>query len=395
MLVEQYPVNKRRGAFDLYAVPLLQAAAIIWTFVALFQALTSDYSDFTLFWDSSRAWLLGDDPYLEVPFRPGAGSNLNAPASVLVFVPLAYLPVRAALAVWLALTIGCITLASRMIARAIGHPARWTVVSAVVLVSQTTVSNIRLGQLGGPLLLLITHAWLAERSRRPLRAGPLLGISIYAKPFFGVFLPYLLARRSWRQLSAMTATWLVLTFIGVVTVGVSGYRSWFAVLTGVSWVSHIANASLLGFISRISTIPPPHIPLTPLVVRPDWVWPIWMICALFMTGLAAYCVYRGHRDLDREWAIVLLLSFLLSPLGWNYYVMVAAGPVMATLIGQRRQVRLIGVLGCLLLALPASMLIPHRLTALETMTLGSSYFWGVFLLFVAVGMAKVERVVSR
>ena len=47
---EQSRLTKRRSTFDLYAVPLVNAAAISWTAVALFQALASEYSDFILCW---------------------------------------------------------------------------------------------------------------------------------------------------------------------------------------------------------------------------------------------------------------------------------------------------------------------------------------------------------
>jgi len=379
------PLRSRVRWFDLYGEPLLLILAIVsvvLVFSVVLRPVEISKADFYIFWDAGRAYNLGLDPYFGIPLRPDAAYNLNAPAvTVALFAPLAWLPLPIAFAVWTVAGVLACLLASVWIARAIGAPGRWLLIASVVLTSQATFLALQFGQPIGPLLLVLTAAWTADRSDRPLTAGFLLGIAIYAKPFFGVFIPYLLWRRSWRLLAALTVSGAAMGIVGLMSAGVSAYQSWLMVLRTVSWEAHLANASLLGVVKRLLTRPPLDLHVTPIaLVAAAWIRPLWLMVAAIPVGISVRHLSR-HRRIDNDWAVLVLLALLLSPIGWVYYVPLAAGPLIASFVVAPRSARIVAIVGYLCLCMPLTPMMSATLGVTATITLGCVYSWGVMALW--------------
>jgi hypothetical protein len=169
-----------RSFWNLYGLPLVMVAASIVTIVAVARRPDAGATDFKTFYQSSRQYLAGTDPY--VPFDPNRGPNLNPPWVVAVMAQLGRAPLPVAAGVWWAVSFVCLFAAIALIARAVA-PGHAVAIASSVLVTQAAYANLRLGQVAWPLMLLLTGAWLADRSRRPVLCGVLVGAAAAWKPF--------------------------------------------------------------------------------------------------------------------------------------------------------------------------------------------------------------------
>jgi uncharacterized membrane protein len=347
------------------------------TFVAVATIAGTAPNDFTVFLESARWLRQGTDLY-QRPLRPGPGYNLNPPAAVLLFVPFSFLPDPVALYLWTALAIGAYVLAAYWIAREV-LPRRLVSIAGAIFLSQPAIMSLLLGQIGALLMLLLTAAWIADRKDRLLAAGTLLGIAIGAKPFLLVFVAYALWRRSAAFASGLAAGIAAMVTLGLAVAGVSGFRSWLGAIEQITWSAHVANASLLALLTRTLSVTPEILHATPLVARPDLVQPLWWTSVAIVGATAAVTLLRT-RNRDQAWAILLIASLLVSPLGWVYYATIFVGPLLAVALATTRPAQYFIAAGSACLNVPPTTV--PALGALGVLVFGSIYAWGFLLLFV-------------
>jgi len=377
--------HARPSPWALYAEPILGILAFViavTTFAAVSDIADTSPNDFTVFMESARSLRAGGDLY-GLPHQSGPGYNLNPPAVILLFVPFSFLPDAVGLRVWTALAIAAYLLASRWIARSVA-PGRTASVAAAILLSQPAITSLLLGQIGGVLMLLITASWLADRNERPFLAGALLGVAIGAKPFLVICAAYLVWRRS-RELAAGLVAGIAGTAVaGLIAAGAAGFRSWLAAIGQISWSAHVANASLLGLLTRTLSTTPEILHATPLVERPDLVQPLWWTSVVLVFVIGAWALVRT-RSRAAVWALLLVGSLLVSPLGWVYYGAIFAGPLLAVARDATRAVRFVIAVGYACVLVP-----PLSVTtfgAIGILLFGSIYAWGFLLMFAGVALA--------
>jgi glycosyl transferase family 87 len=297
---------------------------------------------------------------------------------VLLFVPFSFLSDVVALRVWTALSIAFYVLASHWIARAVA-PGRTVSVAAAVLVSQPAIASLLLGQIGAVLMLAVTAAWLADRDDRPLRAGVLLGVAVAAKPFLAVFAGYAVWRRSRAFTYGLAAGFCAALLVGLAAAGIDGYRAWFAALGQISWTAHVANGSLLGLFTRLFGTTPGVLHTTPLAVRPRLIQPLWWASVSLIVVVGIVALART-KDRDRAWAILLIASLLISPLGWVYYAAMFAGPALVAIRCASPAARVAIAAGSVCLFVPPV----GAIDPITNVVFGSIYAWGFLLIFAGV-----------
>jgi hypothetical protein len=360
---------------------------------ALFSVVLRDpvhnRADFYTFWDSARSLRAGIDPYIGHSLRAGAGYNLNPPFVLLLFVPFSWFPLVSAFVLWTVVSLIGYAVSAWAIAREVAPRATVELV-ALVLISQTTFSGLQLGQPVALVMMVLTAAWIADRRASPYTAGVLLGVAMAAKLFLGLFVFYAIGRRSARLVAGIVTGFGAAVAIGLIPAGIAGYQSWFTVLGRVTWAAHLANASLLGFLTRILTIPPSDLRVTPLLIRPDLVQPLWYTSVAIVVGVAAWRAERS-RDIDAVWLMTLVASFLCSPLGWCYYLPLAAGPSARLAFKGSRFAKALIAGGYACFLVPYTILVLHPLGRLATLTLGSVYLWGAALWFAAGALPQTRR----
>ena len=172
-------------------------------------------SDFYYFWDAGANVLSGHAERAYTTHASPAGSlwPLAYPPPLLLLVPpLALLPARISLIVWLGLTGIAYVLTSR-------QPAR------VALASPAVPYNVRWGQTGflTSSILLGGLNWIG---RRPLLSGAVLGCMVI-KPTLAVLIPVaLVAGRRWKAMCAAAASAGAQITLAAIVFGPNIYVAW-------------------------------------------------------------------------------------------------------------------------------------------------------------------------
>ena len=353
----------------------------------------TDAQDFGIFFVSVQHFAEGrslyapQPPRRQPPYHSGQ-LNLNLPHTNLFMLPLALMPPQSALHLWVVASLFVFAWSSWASLRALRWrlpPLAWLAL-AVYLVAWGPAAAFSLTvQLCFLLMGPVTAAWLSARGGRSTSAGAWLGLAAAMKPFLLVFLPFLAMRRDRRALRSFLLVALLVVAAGVAVFGVHAYAEWWAQLSRVSWGSHYMNASLGAVAER----------LLGRSAYGSFGWhPVLrdalLLPALAVVGVISLLAVRrttdGPADVDRAWAVLLLASLLLSPLGWVYYVWIALWPV-AAVIGhtapwrRRRPVDLLlvpGLLGWLWFRKMAAWGQPSPLASL---VFASMYTWALAALW--------------
>ncbi len=271
-------------------------------------------------------------PRRQPPYHSGQ-LNLNLPHTNLFMLPLALLSAETALHVWIVASLvvfGWSTWASVRALRWRLTPIAWLALAVYLIAWGPAAAFSLTAQLCFLLMGPVTAAWLAARAGRSTAAGAWLGLAAALKPFLLVFLPYLALRRDHRALRSFLLVAAAVAAGGLLVFGTHAYVEWMAQLPKVSWVSHYMNASLGAVAERL---------LGRSVYGSFGSHPVLryaiLLPVLAAVGVATVLAVRRTGDapasVDRAWAVLLLASLLLSPLGWVYYVWIALWPVAAAI----------------------------------------------------------------
>jgi alpha-1,2-mannosyltransferase len=297
------------------AVVVTLVLLVLYHLVGVFGLIPDRQSDFLNFHTATADWLVG---------QPARLPDLNHPIARLLFAPFALLPFRTAALLWTLGSIGVALLCLRRIARETGVAVGPLVL--LVFASAPVAVALGLGQVTFVLLPILTAAWLADRAGHTERAAGWLGLLTVLKPFYGLYGLYLLWRREWRAAAVYGGTIVLGYALGLLLVGVDGYRTWIAEMRAYAAQDNLYNASVWALATRLLT--PAHDAWTPLVIAPALVQTVGGgLAALLLLGL--WRALSGDRD--RDYAAIGLAAVLLSPLGWLHYLPVVTAPVVATL----------------------------------------------------------------
>jgi hypothetical protein len=308
------------------------ALAVALNLAAIFRFLTAPpLNESGVFYVSSQAWVKGLDLYWpDLPLwqqhakTPGlAPLNLNPPLLSAAFVPISVLPLRAAGLVWLALNIGAFLWVWTLAVRETGADS--SIALVLMAASGACVTAIAAGQSAWLLALPMTFAWRAARHGNWNGAALWLGACACVKPFVGVFvLPFLLRRRfgaAARFALALAGVVLFSLLVG----GVPAHLSWLRALNSVTWQSTFFNMSLFGLFARMQ-------------IHGQMVRVLWIGISLGLGAVTIVRLWGWQSDADRELLALLLPALLILPIGWVYYLVLGAGPVLAmlpSLVGRR------------------------------------------------------------
>jgi hypothetical protein len=151
------------------------------------------------------------------------------------------------------------------------------------------------------------------------------------------------------------------------------------------------NGSVLGVLTRTLSANPSY---EPLALLPSFVRPLWLIVAGVVAAITISVTFFDATEeeaVDRSFALLLLASQLVSPLGWVYYLWLLLGPLTALIMSwQRRGEATKGWRNGLVLAAIPGLLWPVAAVTLfqpnawATIGPGSAYFWAMLALWLGV-----------
>ena len=260
-------------------------------------------TDFYKFYQSTRFYFDGQSIYDKIirPLNPVEAialhntsfilpSDLNPPFFILILLPFAWLSYSNALMVWSVMSFIATCAGILLVLKS--HPVLWNNKAlrlwafAGFLLYFPTYANFCIGQVSSILLLITVSAWLACRNGQNSKAGILLGFALSIKLFYGLFIIFFIARKQWRALISLTATFLTSSIIALLFYGNEIYKNYFNTLQHVRWYASSWNASVFGFLIRIFGTG--HEGNHALIKSPDLAYPVYFIISL---SLLIYMVW--------------------------------------------------------------------------------------------------------
>ncbi|MEW6252113.1 MAG: glycosyltransferase family 87 protein [Planctomycetota bacterium] len=328
-------------------------------------------SDFDDFHRTVRHGLF-EAPYATMPTEFGV-FNYH-PFFMVLMGPFGLLPMPVAAAVFVLLSIALLYLAIRaaLIELAPGLPLTRLRIGAlsVGLVAPYLIQSLLLGQFEAFVLALLVFAWLGLEQRSDYGAGALLAIAVLLKAFPGLLLVWLVLKRRWRALNSALAG-IVIGGLVLPALMLGPRHSW---ELQEDWfkrvvVQHSALQELVrtdDFMWRHSIeglpitlrrylTPQPYLenqpdatinfvslPNEPLAIGRWRATPLQLIYVGIAGAILAVMLRLTQRPehrmtLDRwrlEYAFVILVSLLLSPMLWGSRYFALTWPAWALLVQQ-------------------------------------------------------------
>lgn len=273
-------------------------------------------NDLAVIFGSTRAWLVGESPYLVEPVDrvyteaggPDAIRPARRPASDLLYLPsgFAALSPIAAVGSWkfAMLAWGALNLASFIAGVwAIAKLAGWSwsqhralVFLFLALVFAPVHTNFAHGQTGLIIFGLVAGAHGARVTGKPVLAGVMLGLAAALKPqLAAIFLAYEVFRTRWRVAIAGIATAALCLIIGVARLQIAGV-DWLP-----QWQQNVATFAKSEVGSPLATNPYRyqllnlHYPLHTLTDNVTLV-KVAVYAIAIVSGVAFLLLRRGRRD---------------------------------------------------------------------------------------------------
>jgi hypothetical protein len=261
--------------------------------------------------------------------------NAHPPTSVLLAVPLAWLDYPEAVLVWNLLSLLALAASLWLMNRQLlCTSSPWTILPLMtfLLLCGPFRQHVIQGQLTLVLLLLLTGAWVADRTNRPTLAGILVGTAMAIKLFPGFMLLYFLVRRQWKAVAMTALAFSALTGLTLGLAGTETYRDYISEVMPLvkgfegSWL----NASFAGFWSRLFN------PAT-VEYHVRVLWPIpslaqagTLLCQLAVVVLLGWTVslVRTRTERDLAFGLVMVGMMLVSPITWDHYFLLLILPVV-------------------------------------------------------------------
>jgi hypothetical protein len=269
----------------------------------------------------------------ETLYQPADGHYMfkYLPASALLYLPLSSLPLEAAKPVWFAISIAAMFWLF-WLARQItpGRDMLWVSILPPLILAKYFLHELRLGQINILVTVVLMLALRALQqvpdTRQEIAAGALVGLATALKPYAALFFPYLLLKRSWTSVVAGLGVLFAALAVPALFYGVERnvwvLGEWARTLSQSTpdLLANNDNVSVIAFFTKWTG---------DAATALRWTGIVLASFAVLMVAIVAKGAGRGATVL--EWAMVLCLIPLVSPLGWDY-TFLAALPAITLLV---------------------------------------------------------------
>jgi len=264
------------------------------------------------------------------------------PFSALLYLPLTYLPLAVAKAIWyliILLSAGFLLYTSQ---RLLNHERKSSFLLPVLtffILVKFFLRELQLGQTNALITsILILMIWLIARAENPssfsreIIAGLLWGLSTVLKPYALIFFPYFLIKKKWRTLS-FGILFLVFAFLAPsLFYGIKGNFH-----THLEWKSSLSKSTLI-LLGSEGNISQDNISIIAFFMK--WTGNLKTSFLLYTAAIIVLAfflliIFRKGLKINHasvlDSSILLILIPLISPLGWDYTLLSSALGVMIVL----------------------------------------------------------------
>ena len=288
-----------------------------------------DFQDYLF---AAQQITVGGDPYADfvrnhVPWDWSLSSGyLYPPAFAVTLIPLTWVSNDLAVRIWLFVIQAAVLSSLLIIYRVIGSPRRAEMLAVVAVLTTffPLANTVFAGTMNSFLLLLLTGAWACWLRRRDVMTGTLVGVAAIFKLFPLALLPYLVWRRHWKLVAALSLTGLGGLAVGLVVTSLDHNIYYFR-----DMLPHLAagtgyreNQSLAGFTARICQ------PSTADAGgSAGWCgrlldWPL----ILLLLAIVLRATSRAARS-GLEFALAVSALPLISSVTWSFHLVILILPI--------------------------------------------------------------------
>lgn len=310
-----------------------------------FSAATIYQKDFIQGYVLARAMREGVNPYLPLPelvprWLPEQTSFGALPHPTPHPIPVGWLCMPFSLlgfekgaVAWLLFELACLVGITFLFLRQTGQPSAVGLIafaSFVALGWVPVTQDLWYGQLSLFLLFLLMLAWTALREGHPIRGGLMLGLMIAVKFLAWPLVVFLALRRQWKAVSTVAVTLGVVHLLAIVSIGFENVRDYYLKIgptLATYYRAHDSNFSAwtIGqrlFIGGGGNFYAPPILDSPLLAK---IFIPLLPVLLLLVGLK---LALRAREFDTSFALLVIVSVLISPIAWTHYLVFSAIPVV-------------------------------------------------------------------
>jgi hypothetical protein len=302
------------------AICLIAVAA---TWVYVFKA-SRRMPDFEVYWRAGARAAHAEPLYRSTD---AAYQFKYFPAFALAAIPMGALPLAAAKPIWFGLSVAALVTLLALSVEILPerHKSRGLLIALLLIgLGKYYAKDLVLGQINIVFALVVTSAIVAFNARREALAGSLVILAVVLKPYALILLPWIVARRRIRSLVAVTIGAGLIMTLPALIYGMDGtialHQEWWRTVsdTTAGALTHSDNVSLAAMYTK---------------------WVGMGSTATTLAGVTAVCLlavavigFAAGRGLSRpeglEVGLLLTLTPLLSPQGWDYVVLVSTPAIV-------------------------------------------------------------------
>lgn len=303
----------------LFGIGLLGLSLIIFIFVP--DLILPRMVDFEVNYKAGQRMLRGETLYR---LEDGHYQFKYLPFSSFLYLPLGLIPLTLAKFIWFLITASAMVAIIFLSAQLASAPApypKYVPILTFLILGRFLARELSLGQINALitcLLLLMIKTWLTtpKSLKSSLRTGFLWGLASSLKPYSLIFLPLFLLRRNWQVIGSAFFFFCLSFLTPALFYGLKGN-----LIVHQEWLSHLRASTppLLGSQDNISLFSLFH-----KWFKQNQNFPVWTLGFLTITILALVIFLgvinskKNKNPLILEGAALLLLTPLVSPLGWDY-----------------------------------------------------------------------------
>ena len=251
------------------------------------------------------------------------------PSSALLYLPLSFLPLNAAKAYWYFVVVFCLcslVYVSNKILPSEERKSVYLLILPPLILAKFFLRELHLGQINALVtMILLFMIWFLIRekntmpSQKDIFVGLLWGVATALKPYALIFLPYLLLKKKWKSLLTGLAFLFFALLIPIAFYGWRGniniLREWILTLSRSTkaLLNSQDNISIIAFFMKWTGNQNISLLISGLVIA-------------ILAFLVLAVILKG-RKINRapvlECSILLILIPLISPLGWDYTLLMS------------------------------------------------------------------------
>ncbi len=373
----------RPSAIRRVALVCLIVVAGVWVFT-----FKAKMPDFEVYWRTG-ARAAHAEPLYRV--TDGEYQFKYFPAAAVLAIPLGALPYPVARGLWFGALLGALVAVLRLSVRTLPErrkPVGVLLAVLIVCLGKYYARELVLGQINLLLVLIVISAMLALKAGREAHAGWLVALAVMVKPYGLILVPWLIARGRTRSVVTVAAGMVVAFLLPATIYGLAG-----SVALHLDWWRTV-TATTVGVVTH-----PDNVSLAAMYVKWFGVTAIastfTVVTAVALLGLAA-AVFLGRRRVPQpdglEAGLLIALTPLLSPQGWDYVLVVCTPAVvcLANYIDRLpRALRLLSVVAIAAIGLTLFDLVGR--TAYYALIRMSVVTLGVLVVIALLGVLRVRK----